>query len=280
MGELFAVGASAPLRFSFRFRGMDRRRGYREEGWGITVLQGRAALTFKEPASRPDPATAQMLADGRALRGEGAVAYIRRWTHSASLANCHPFVRELGGREWAFAHNGSVPGLVSAAEFRPQRFGPVGTTDSEYAFCVLLDRLAGGQGPPPEAGREGQGRAEALLHVLHPASVSVARYGMFNYVLLTERSLVVFSSGEYGLYLMALPAQPAPLLLQDEDWQIELHADGAAGPCVLAASNPMTDGDWRRLDPGEMVVVVDGQAVARRSAAKVVGRRPGPAAKA
>jgi glutamine amidotransferase len=53
-----------------------------------------------------------------------------------SPANSHPFV--IDGR--AFMHNGSVKGLASA--FSASR-KPVGQTDSEMFFLMLLDDLAG-----------------------------------------------------------------------------------------------------------------------------------------
>ncbi len=44
----------------------------------------------------------------------------------------------MWGRQWIFAHNGDLH------DFHPRlsgRFTPVGNTDSERAFCYLLDQL-------------------------------------------------------------------------------------------------------------------------------------------
>ncbi len=277
MGELFGIVADRQLQWSVHFREDGHPRGYREEGWGVAALQGPAALTIKEAASRPDPATAAMLREGRALRGEAAIAYIRRWTHSASLANSHPFVRELGGREWAFAHNGNVADLMHAPGWEPARFRPVGSTDSEFAFCALLDRLAAARAGGAEAvpGPSSDG-ARALAELLGPLSQSIARHGMFNYLLATERCLVVFSSGEYGLYVLEMASVPTPMVLADEDWEMEIRGEGSLGPCIIAASNPMTDGPWQRMEGGEIIVAVDGRLAARRPPVAVVlrGRRP------
>ena len=263
MGELFGITGTTEMALSLRFAGAETPRGYREEGWGVAALRGPAAVVLKEPAARPDAATATMLRDGRALRGDGAIAYIRRWTHSASLKNCHPFVRELGGREWAFAHNGNVAGVLRDARWRPQRFAPIGSTDSELAFCALLDRIAAAlpQGDP----RTGPPEPEALASVLQPASIAIARHGMFNYLLLTEQRLVVFSSGEYGLYVRETEGEDAQALeLVDEDWDIRVGAPDGLGPCVVAASNPMGGSGWRRLGRGELLVAAAGRWAARR----------------
>jgi hypothetical protein len=53
-----------------------------------------------------------------------------------------PFARELAGRMHLFAHNGWLAGIFDAPNFRLTRFHPVGETDSEQAFCALLDRIS------------------------------------------------------------------------------------------------------------------------------------------
>lgn len=71
------------------------------------------------------------------------VAHARRATRGTrSYQNAQPFIRELAGRVHLFAHNGDLPGIFQSSGFRPNRFNPIGDTDSERAFCVLLDRMA------------------------------------------------------------------------------------------------------------------------------------------
>jgi len=72
------------------------------------------------------------------------VAHFRKATGGAlSISNTHPFQF----RDWIFAHNGTLE------NFSPRLGGhyqPVGTTDSELAFCYLLEtlRLAFPHGEP------------------------------------------------------------------------------------------------------------------------------------
>ncbi len=58
-----------------------------------------------------------------------------------SYRNAQPFARELAGRMHLFAHNGYLPGIDASPTFKLERFHPVGETDSERAFCALLDRM-------------------------------------------------------------------------------------------------------------------------------------------
>jgi glutamine amidotransferase len=59
------------------------------------------------------------------------------------LANTHPFRRICCGREWVFAHNGVIPDAITLAPPSAEKLCiPSGETDSEQAFCVLLDGIA------------------------------------------------------------------------------------------------------------------------------------------
>src|SRR5207237_10901757 len=73
------------------------------------------------------------------IKSTPVIAHIRKATFGAvALENCHPFQRELWGRYWIFAHNGDLP------DFYPESAGfysPVGQTDSERAFCLILNTL-------------------------------------------------------------------------------------------------------------------------------------------
>jgi hypothetical protein len=74
------------------------------------------------------------------IKSHNVIAHVRKATMGAiTLENCHPFVRELWGRYWVFAHNGDLK------DFAPTlhgNFRPVGDTDSELAFCWLMQELA------------------------------------------------------------------------------------------------------------------------------------------
>ncbi len=75
-----------------------------------------------------------------AIRSGHIVAHIRKATvGGVALANTHPFQRELWGRWWVFAHNGT---LKDSAPRLHGAFRPVGQTDSDAAFCRLMRALA------------------------------------------------------------------------------------------------------------------------------------------
>ena len=89
-----------------------------------------------------------------------------------ALQNCHPFVRELWGRYWVFAHNGNLK------DFHPRLHGsfrPVGSTDSERAFCWLMQELAKSHAGVPSV--------HELTLTLRELAPRIARHGTFNFML-------------------------------------------------------------------------------------------------
>ncbi|MFT3816626.1 MAG: class II glutamine amidotransferase [Rubrivivax sp.] len=54
------------------------------------------------------------------------------------------FERPWAGRRWLFAHNGDLKNFEPELDDGPQ---PHGQTDSERAFCWLLQELAAANGP-------------------------------------------------------------------------------------------------------------------------------------
>ncbi|MFH7417017.1 class II glutamine amidotransferase, partial [Pseudomonas syringae group genomosp. 7] len=66
------------------------------------------------------------------IKTEVVICHIRQANvGNVCLSNTHPFVRDLWGRNWCFAHNGQLANITPGATFYPQ----VGDTDSEAAFC-------------------------------------------------------------------------------------------------------------------------------------------------
>jgi glutamine amidotransferase len=86
-----------------------------------------------------------------------------------ALENCHPFVRELWGQYWVFAHNGDLK------EFAPcwTALPPVGSTDSERRSATSCS----------SARRFGEQRPLAALRSCWPLVHEIATHGTFNMML-------------------------------------------------------------------------------------------------
>lgn len=76
------------------------------------------------------------------IRSTLVLSHIRLATDGdVCTRNTQPFARELGGRMHVFVHNGHVPDIRGLSEYRSDSFRPIGDTDSEIAFCALLERV-------------------------------------------------------------------------------------------------------------------------------------------
>src|SRR6195952_5903664 len=101
------------------------------------------------------------------MRREHVIAHIRKATQGGvALENTHPFVRELWGRYWVFAHNGDLKGFAPKLH---AAFRPVGDTDSEQAFCWILQELSKHHASLPTI--------EALTETLSELVPAIARHG-------------------------------------------------------------------------------------------------------
>ncbi|HEY0887549.1 MAG TPA: class II glutamine amidotransferase, partial [Ramlibacter sp.] len=144
MCELLAVSTSRPARLTFSLHTLAARgspTGGTRDGWGVAFYQGEDVALFREPGAAGDSALVRFLESHGPATGL-AISHIRHATQgSVRLANTQPFVRQLGGRSHVFAHNGNLTGVEAAHGAGAGRWQPVGDTDSERAFCALLDRI-------------------------------------------------------------------------------------------------------------------------------------------
>ena len=154
MCQLLGMNCNVPTDICFSFEGFHARGGltdHHRDGFGVAFFEGQGCRVFLDSKSTIESPVADLVRR-YPIHSKNVIAHIRKATQGkVELQNCHPFQRELWGRYWIFAHNGNLE------NFQPEGlefFSPVGQTDSERAFCYLLDwlRKAFPQGhPEPKA---------------------------------------------------------------------------------------------------------------------------------
>ena len=275
MCELLAISARFPTTIQLSLDELARHggdTGPHRDGWGVAYLQDGDALVLREP----DAASASRLlacAKHTTLRSPTVIAHIRRATQGPRLLrNTQPFARELGGRMHVFAHNGDLDPAVLRSRLSLGRWRPVGDTDSEYAFCAMLELLApswqrtqGTAAPELEVRRDVVMRFAAVLRELGPA----------NFIYADGEAL--FLHGHRRMHGDGRAAHPPGLHVLSRHCAsdpLAWHAEGvtvaarAQQDVLLAASVPLTgESGWRALAEGELVVVRNGWIVPRRSIA-------------
>jgi predicted glutamine amidotransferase len=254
MCQLLGMNCNVPTDICFSFRGFSARGGGTDEhadGFGIAFFEGRGCRVFLDPAAARSSQVAELVRRVP-IRSTNVVAHIRKATQGqVALENCHPFQRELWGRYWAFAHNGDLKGLPRAPG---EHYRPVGDTDSEAAFCSLLEALR--QRFPRE-----RPPVEALHAALAEQTRSLAALGPFNYLLSDGEHL--FAHASTRLHYVARRAPFAPAHLVDEDLSVDFAALTTPRDRVaVIATQPLTDNeDWAQLPPGRLLCFRDGGAL-------------------
>jgi glutamine amidotransferase len=250
MCQLLGMNCNTPTDVTFSFSGFAQRGGktdHHADGWGITFFEGRGVRHFvdHEPASTSP--VAELIAR-YPIKSRHVVAHIRKATEGAvALENCHPFVRELWGRYWVFAHNGTLK------DFHPRlhgNFRPVGQTDSERAFCWLMQELAKSHVSVPSV-------AELTL-TLRELAPQIARHGSFNFLLSNGEAL--WAHCATNLYFVERSHPFAHAQLADEDLSVDFATVTAPGDQVaVVVTAPLTTNEtWTQMTPGELRVFVDG----------------------
>lgn len=260
MCELLGLTSRLPTSVTLSMRLLARHGSMAQhlgDGWGVAFHAGDDALLIKQPEPASDSPWVDFL-ETRRIRTRVVLSHIRRATQGeVSLRNTQPFIRELGGRMHVFAHNGKLPG-IEARYAALDRFRPVGTTDSEVAFCALLQRLAPlwDAGLPTVAQRVRLfGAFAAELRTLGPAN------------LLYSDGELLIAHGHRRTQQDGGIAPPGLVTLTrsclDDPDALRMPGIALQGgqQVTLFASVPLTDETWRPLDEGEIVVARDGAAI-------------------
>lgn len=254
MCQLLGMNCNVPTDICFSFQGFSRRGGETAEhadGWGIAFFEGEGCRMFLD--DKPSAASPVAELVGRyPIRSTNVVAHIRKATRgSVSLQNTHPFQRELWGRYWIFAHNGTL------SNFDPPlagHFRPVGETDSERAFCVILDALK-------RRYRNTMPERDRLYEAIAEITCELAIGGTFNYLLSNGKQLFAHCSTDLCYVTRQAPFATAHLV--DRDVTVDFSELTTPSDRVsVIATQPLTDNErWTRLEPGQLVMFEDGAPV-------------------
>lgn len=266
MCELFAFSGEHPALLHYSLREFARHSGgtHNAEGWGIAhYLDGDVRL-LKEPGAARDSACLSFI-EQHPVRSDLVMSHIRHATQgAAAVRNCQPFVRELGGAMHVFAHNGDLDrrglGRMAALE----GFRPVGETDSEQAFCILLERLR-----PLWRSTTGTPGLEERHRIVAAFARELRALGPANFIYADGDAL--FAHGHKrtheggairppGLHLLCRPCDGRPAGFDAQG--LRIVPIQPAGAQLLLASVPLTtDSSWRALGEGELVVARSGRVV-------------------
>ena len=263
MCELFAMSSSHPATVTYSMREFARHGGLtadHADGWGMAYVEDRDARVFRDVDAAAESPYLRLVS-ALEFRSDVVLSHIRKATQGeAALRNTQPFARELGGRVHLFAHNGDLHGIDGQAELQLGHYLPIGETDSEHAFCVLLHRLGllwnETRSLPKVADR---------LQIVADFAAEIRELGPANFIYTDGDT--VFLHGHTrkapgngvirppGMHLLCRSCEAIPGPLEIPGLAITLETQHV----VLAASVPLTNEVWTPLAEGQVVAVRKGE---------------------
>jgi len=253
MCELLGMSANTPTDLCFSITGLTRRGGAtgpHADGWGVAFYEGRGVRAFHDSCAGANSPIAAMV-QSHQIKSEIAICHVRQANvGTVCLANTHPFIREMWGRYWTFAHNGQLKDFHPAPGF----YEPVGDTDSEAAFCDILNTL--------RARCDRHTVASCLQEILVDLAAAYARRGVCNLLFSNGDWLFTFCSTKMASITRRAPFGPARL--KDADVTVDFEAETTPNDVVsIIATEPLTcDESWLIYEPGEWRLWQRGEVIA------------------
>ncbi len=251
MCELLGMSANVPTDIVFSFSGLLERGGNtgpHKDGWGIAFYDGKACRTFHDPVACADSPIATLIKN-YPIKSNIVISHIRLANRGKiSLANTHPFTRELWGRRFTYAHNGQLKGIK---KLTLEHFQSVGTTDSEHAFCWIMDQLKHQFPKKPSEAK--------LRKAIHSMCLKLNEMGIFNMLLSESDSLYAFCSTKLSWITRHAPFKQASL--KDTEMSVDFGKETTPNDVVsVVATQPLTtDETWNIMNPLQFIVVTDGE---------------------
>ena len=270
MCELFALSSSKPASVTYSLREFALHGGktYKNNsGWGIAYFKDRDAMLVKEAEPASDSPWVDFIAN-QAIESSCVIAHVRLATiGTPTLQNTHPFRRALGRHTHVFAHNGTLHGLHDKYSSDLLVNQPLGDTDSELAFCLLIERLT------PIWTQSGKSPSIAQrLDVFSDFACEMASYGSANF--LYSDGDVLFVHAHRRIYEEdngfsdprppGLSMRSCMTCQESPEWGVQgCHVALADQQTILLASVPLDESGWEPLPEGVAIALCEGREVGR-----------------
>lgn len=243
MCELLAMSANIPTDICFSFSGLIQRGGNtgpHKDGWGVTFYEGKGCRSFKDPLPSAQSPIAQLVTR-YPIKSEAVICHIRQANSgTVCLENTHPFTRQMWGKNWTYAHNGQLKDFVNTLPVKVHI--PIGTTDSERAFCWLLDQLFyqfSYQEPP----------ADILFEFIAQQVTKINKLGVANIIISDGQYVFAYCSTQLHYLTRRSPFGRAKLI--DAEVEIDFKQETTQNDVVtVIATQPLTEDEpWYKMSP-------------------------------
>lgn len=255
MCEMLAMSANVPTDICFSFSGLMQRGGNtgpHKDGWGITFYEGKGCRSFKDPLPSANSPIATLVTQ-YPIKSELVLCHIRQANSGAiCLENTHPFIRPIAGKNWTYAHNGQLTDFQTKLPLGKHL--PVGTTDSEHAYCWILEQIDSQTQCNPSSLIE-------LAPFIGRLCGQINQLGVFNLLLSDGDHLFCYCANNLHYITRRAPFGKASLI--DAEVVVDFQQETTENDIVtVIATQPLTDDEsWHKFNPGQWKVFKLGEIV-------------------
>jgi len=274
MCELLTLSSQYPTNMGFSFKRLashsqncDNDIFSNPDGWGVAYYEGNDVTLLREPQSANNSELVHFI-ENHIPPTQLLISHIRKATQgNRALKNTQPFSRELAGRMHVFAHNGDFPAIRKDAGFSLTHFQPIGDTDSEYAFCYLLDMLK-----PLWLNRKHPDQPPSIQRRYDLISVYAERlrqFGSANFVYSDSDVCFAYADKRIqadceikppGLHLLNRVCKLSHDNSDKYTHGVNIQQSHKKQEILIVASVPLTKSEkWHALESGELVVFSKGK---------------------
>jgi predicted glutamine amidotransferase len=254
MCELMGISFDRPISADFSIRAFALRDEENANGWGLAWYPDRSVAIVKEPVEWRQSTHTKFLESYPNLTSRVYIAHVRHQTTGGvpTHSDTHPFARELIGRDFCFAHNGTLPEYQN---FSLSVYRPVGGTDSEHIFCHLLAKIAE---------RDDLLNTEDSWRWLHLQLTELNQHGKLNCLMSDGQRLFCYHdvAAWKGLTLRKLRmAEGRERHFEDGGLSVDVKTVEEPLPVnhgFVVATCPLSKTGWNTFYPGELIVLEGG----------------------
>lgn len=230
------------------------------DGWGLAFYPDTSVRIFKEPIIAKRSQLVEFIREYEEIRSKIFISHIRLTSGTeVSYRNTHPFCRELGGKQYVFAHNGTLDWYKKKKGIELGDYKPVGQTDSEWVFCWIMDQMKNRFGIEMNSTDKWTNED---FNWLHEKFQEINGFGYFNCLMSDgERLFSYFDEKGYKSLTYLIRKHPfGSIRLLNDDFRIDLRDEKKKDEQgVIIATLPLTDENWVSFKPGQMIVVENGK---------------------
>ena len=232
-----------------------------KDGWGVVYYEDNDVRRVRDTAPADGNEWIQFL-ERHSLKSNIVLSHIRKATRGQiKLNNTQPFCKELAGKVHSFAHNGDLQGLMNNSDAFSSHYQPLGVTDSEVAFCILLSELSTlwlkHERSPPLTKR---------VSIIHQLFRGFSSKGIANFIYTDSEYLYAYSDKRTqkdktiappGLYKLERHCQEPSVDAKYLGLSISKHFQKV----VLVASVPLSEEKWIPIEQDEILVLRLGKEI-------------------